>query len=68
MTAVLKNQIDGIILTGGMANSRLLLDKIKEHIGSHGKIFEQPGELEMKALAAGAFRVLDNKEQALEYK
>jgi butyrate kinase len=67
MTAVLKNKVDGIILTGGMANSRLLLDKIEEYIGTHAKIFEQPGELEMKALAAGAFRVLDNKEQALEY-
>ncbi len=68
MTAVLKGKVDGIILTGGMAKSRMLLDKIKEHIGNHGEIYEQPGELEMPALAAGAWRVIDNKEKALEYK
>jgi butyrate kinase len=68
MTAVLKGKVDGIILTGGMSKSRLLLNKIKEHIGNHGEIYEQPGELEMPALAAGAWRVIDNKEKALEYK
>jgi butyrate kinase len=68
MTAVLKGKVDGIILTGGMAKSRMLLDKIEDYIGHHGKIYEQPGELEMPALAAGAFRVVDNKEDALEYK
>lgn len=68
MTAVLKNQVDGIILTGGMAHSRLLLDKIEEYIGTHAKIFERPGELEMRALVEGALRVIDGSEQALEYK
>ena len=68
MTAVLKNKVDGIILTGGMANSRMLLDKIREYIGTHAKIYERPGELEMRALAEGAFRVHDKTEQALEYK
>ncbi len=68
MSAVLKGKLDGIILTGGMANSRKLLDKIEEHVGNHGRVFECPGELEMKALAEGAFRVIDNKEQVLEYR
>lgn len=68
MTAALKNKVDGIILTGGMAQSRLLLDQIKAYIGTHATVFECPGELEMRALAEGAFRVIDNTEQALEYK
>jgi butyrate kinase len=68
MTAVLKNKVDGIILTGGMAKSRLLLDEIESYIGTHARIFEQPGELEMKALAEGAFRIIDKKESVLEYK
>jgi butyrate kinase len=68
MTAVLKGKVNGIILTGGMAKSRMLLDRIESYIGSHAKIYEQPGELEMQALAEGAFRVIDNREKALEYK
>jgi len=68
MLAALNNDVDGIIFTGGMAHSRLLLDKIKEYVGSFARIYECPGELEMQALAAGAFRVIDNLEQPLEYK
>ncbi|NIP41167.1 MAG: butyrate kinase [candidate division Zixibacteria bacterium] len=68
MTAVLKGKVDGIILTGGMANSRLLLDRIEDYLGQHAEIYEQPGELEMPALAAGAWRVIEGKEEALEYK
>jgi len=68
MTAVLKGKVDGIILTGGMAKSRMLLDEIESYIGSHAKVYERPGELEMQALAEGAFRVIDNREPVLEYK
>jgi butyrate kinase len=68
MTAVLQGNVDGIILTGGMAKSRMLLDEIEKYIGRHAEVYEQPGELEMQALAEGAFRVIDNKETALEYK
>lgn len=68
MTAVLQGNVDGIILTGGMAKSRMLLDEIEKYIGRHAEVYKQPGELEMQALAQGAFRVIDNKETALEYK
>jgi len=67
MSATLKGEIDGIILTGGMAHSRMLLDEIEQYIGHLGKIYERPGELEMKALAEGVFRVVDGKEAPKEY-
>jgi len=67
MFAVLQGSIDGIILTGGMAHSRMLLDEIEQYIGHLGRIFERPGELEMKALAEGVFRVVDGKEAPKEY-
>lgn len=68
MSAVLKGSIDGVILTGGMANSRMLLDEIEQYIGHLGEVFERPGELEVQALAEGVFRVVDGKEVPKEYR
>lgn len=45
----------------------MLLDEIEQYIGHLGKIYERPGELEMKALAEGVFRVVDGKEAPKEY-
>jgi len=67
MSATLKGSVDGIILTGGMAKSRLLLDEIEQYIRHLGEVFERPGELEMKALAEGVFRVVDGVESPKEY-
>jgi butyrate kinase len=67
MSAALRGNIDGIILTGGMAHSRILLDEIEGYIGHLGQVYERPGELEMKALAEGVFRVVDGQEAPKEY-
>ncbi|MCP4703837.1 MAG: butyrate kinase [candidate division Zixibacteria bacterium] len=64
---VLKGQIDGIILTGGMAQSRKLTDILSEQISFLGKVILVPGEFEMSALAGGAIRVLNNEESPKEY-
>jgi butyrate kinase len=67
IAASLKGKFDAIILTGGMANSAYLLDTLKGYVSFLGKIFVIPGEKEMEALALGAFRVLEGKEQAKTY-
>jgi butyrate kinase len=67
MSATLRGNVDGIILTGGMAHSRMLLDEIEKHVKHLGEIFECPGELEMQALAEGVFRVVDGVEVPKEY-
>jgi butyrate kinase len=67
MSAALRGSVDGIILTGGMAHSEMLLKEIKKYIGHLGVVFERPGELEMKALAEGVFRVVDGRESPKEY-
>ncbi|MCX6640868.1 MAG: butyrate kinase [bacterium] len=64
---VLKGRFDGIVMTGGMANSARLIDTLKEYVSFLGRIFVIPGEKEMEALALGAFRVLDGKEKAKTY-
>lgn len=67
MTAALKGEIHGIILTGGMIRSEKLLSELKEYISTLGKLFIYPGEEEMLALAEGALRVLRGKEEAKHY-
>ena len=68
LSAVLAGNVDGIVLTGGLAYSRILIDKIREYIGFIGKIFVYPGENEIDALRDAALRVLTGKEVIKEYK
>jgi butyrate kinase len=67
VAAVLKGKVDGVILTGGMANSRLLVDRISERVKFIAPISSVPGEQEMKALAQGALRALRGEEQVKTY-
>ncbi|MCM3666756.1 butyrate kinase [Mesobacillus subterraneus] len=67
MATVLEGRIDGIILTGGIAHSDRIVGWIREKIRFLGEVFVVPGEAEMEALAAGAFRVLTGEEEAKIY-
>jgi len=66
-SAVLRGKFDAIILTGGMAQSKLLIKKLKEHISYLGEVIVVPGEFEMEALVGGALRVLNKEESPKEY-
>lgn len=60
--------VDQILLTGGMARCRPLVDKIKDYLANtHVGVSVYPGENEMVALAKGALRVLFGKERAKAY-
>ncbi len=67
MTVVLKCQVDSIIITGGMAHSKALIDDITSYVNPLAPIMVFPGELEMEALAEGAIRVLAGREKHLTY-
>lgn len=64
---VLKGQIDAIILTGGLAHSKLLITMLEERIQWISKLVVIPGEDEMLALCQGALRVLTGEEEAKSY-
>ncbi|MEW8956114.1 butyrate kinase [Clostridium sp.] len=66
--AVLKGEIDAIILTGGIAYSKEMVKYIEERVSFMGKVVIYPGEDELLALAEGALRVLNKEEKAKEYK
>lgn len=65
--AVLKGKVDAIVLTGGIAYSKLFTSLIKERVEFVAPILIYPGEGEMEALASGALRVLEGQEKAKVY-
>src|SRR6056297_3632572 len=65
--AVLKGDVDAVVLTGGLAYDKTLIGWIREKIDFLGTVFVYPGEDEMSALAQGALRVLEGQEQARQY-
>ncbi len=57
-SVVLKGDIDGIILTGGIANNKFVVNYIKDMVSFLAPVILYPGEDEMKALAENALNVL----------
>jgi butyrate kinase len=58
MAAVLKGEVDAILLTGGIANNTMVTDYIKSMAKFIAPIIVYPGEDEIKAMAENALRVL----------
>ena len=67
MAVVLTGRVDAIVLTGGLANSKMLIDWIRERVSFLADIFVYPGEDEISALIAGGLRALDSSEAVLPY-
>ncbi|MGD9048515.1 MAG: butyrate kinase [Anaerolineae bacterium] len=67
MATVLEGDVDAIVISGGVAHSRMLLDWIKKRVAWIAKILVYPGEDEMLALVLGALRVLRGEEKAQVY-
>lgn len=58
LSVVLGGDINGIVLTGGMANSKRLTSEIEKKVSFLAKVYLYPGENEMEALSLGALRGL----------
>lgn len=61
-------EIDGIILTGGLAYSERMMSMIRERVSFLGRVFAYPGEGEIEALRDAALRVIRGEEKAQEYR
>jgi len=59
--------IDGIILTGGIAYSKYFTNQIKAYVDPIMPLTVYPGEDEMQALVEGAMRVIKGLEQPQKY-
>lgn len=67
LATVVKGKVDGIILTGGIAYSKMITSWIKERVEFIAPVEIMAGENEMESLALGALRVLRWEEPAREY-
>lgn len=65
LAAAAKGMADAIILTGGIAHGRDVVDGIKAMVGWMAPVVVYPGEGELEALAAAGQRGLEGK--AMEY-
>lgn len=60
-------KVDQIIITGGIAQSKFITNRITEKVEFIAPVTVIPGEREMEALAAGALRVLNKEEEVHPY-
>lgn len=67
LATVVEGNVDYIILTGGIANSKMLTSWIKKRVEFIAPVEIMAGENEMESLAYGILRVLRGEEKAREY-
>ena len=65
--AVLKGEVDGIVLTGGVSNDPYFTGYITERVGWIAPVKVYGGDFEMDALASGAIRALDGEEEVMTF-
>ncbi len=65
--ATLRGDISAFILTGGLAKSEILTDKLKHYLYFINNIIIYPGSFELQALADGVLRVKQGKEKVKNY-
>jgi butyrate kinase len=67
LSAVLKGEVDAIVLTGGMAYQTSYVEIIKERTGFLAPVYIYPGEDELKALAFNGLLALDGQIEVKNY-
>jgi len=67
MCPVLKGQVDAILLTGGIAHSKMFVNLIIERVFRIAPVHVYPGEDEMRALAQNGLMVLKGEIKAKIY-
>lgn len=67
MYAVLCGDVDGILITGGVAHSKWFVNEISQRVHKMAPVHIYPGEDEMRALAFNGLRVLRGETIAKEY-
>ncbi|MCY9196293.1 butyrate kinase [Bacillus atrophaeus] len=66
-SAVLKGEVEVIVLTGGLAYGKSFVSSIRSYIDWISDVLVYPGENELQSLAQGALRVLLGEEQSKRY-
>ncbi|MDD5823107.1 MAG: butyrate kinase [Firmicutes bacterium] len=67
LSAVVSGKVDRIILTGGISYGKMITDYVTNMVEFIAPVEVMPGEYEMEALAAGALRVAQGKEELQDF-
>lgn len=67
LATVIYGEVDRIIITGGIAYSKMITEWIKKRVEFIAPVEVVPGENELESLSFGALRVLEEEEKAREY-
>jgi butyrate kinase len=67
MAAVLEGDIDGILITGGVAYDKWFCERIRMRVHRFAPVFIYPGENEMEALAMNGYRIIRGEADVQEY-
>ena len=67
MAAVLDFNVDGILITGGIAHGKYFVNQIISQVHRLAPVHVYPGEDEMKALAMNGQRIINGETQVMEY-
>lgn len=67
MFAVLRGQVDGILITGELAHSSFVVKEIMEHVEKFAPVFLYPGDNEIKSMATNALKVIKGEIEVKEY-
>lgn len=67
MAGALKGKVDAILMTGGLAYDKVLVEQLKRDLEWIAPVYVYPGSFETEALASGAVRVLSGEEEAKRY-
>lgn len=67
MASVLDFNLHGIVLTGGVANSKYITEEVIRKCSNLAKVYIYPGSNEKEAIASAVQRVLSKEEKPLEW-
>ena len=67
MVAVLHSEVDGILITGGIAHDKYFVNQVISYVHRMAPVHVYPGEDEMKALAMNGLRLILGEVEAKEY-
>jgi butyrate kinase len=67
MATVTNGKVRAIVISGGLANSKVLIRWIEERVQFIAEVLLMPGEFVMEALASGVLRILKGMEKANYY-
>lgn len=67
LATVVNGEVDRIIITGGIAHSKMMTEWIKKRVGFIAPVEIMAGQNELESLALGTLRVINGEEEAREY-